>query len=84
MTTTTESSNRPGTGADRVVPVDLQLGELADSLLGDLDRRGRERSWGESNTVGMLDSGSRRTRSLLEWRAPGARSLEGVRDSTAE
>jgi hypothetical protein len=45
---------------DRVVPVDLQLGELADSLLGDLDGETGSGLGGESNTVGMLDSAAHR------------------------
>ena len=45
---------------DRVVPVDLQLGELADSLLGDLDLEIGSDVGGESNTVGMLDSAAHR------------------------
>ena len=45
---------------DRVVPVDLQLGELADSLLGDLDLEIGSGVGGESNTEGMLDSAAHR------------------------
>ena len=45
---------------DRVVPVDLQLGELADSLLGDLDLEIGSGVGGESNTAGMLDSAAHR------------------------
>ena len=45
---------------DRVVPVDLQLGELADSLLGDRELEIGSGVGGESNTVGMLDSAAHR------------------------
>ena len=58
---------------DRVVPVDLQLGELADSLLGDLDLEIGSGVGGESNTVGMLDSAAHRP----------AYSLRSLRDAAA-
>jgi len=58
---------------DRVVPVDLQLGELADSLLGDLGLETGSGLGGESNTVGMLDSAAHRPAdSERPGRGPGA------------
>ena len=63
---------------DRVVPVDLQLGELADSLLGDLGLETGSGLGGESNTVGMLDSAAHRPAdSERPGRGPGAASPVG-------